>query len=167
MKVNRHKYKIALKGMSATRFWLRVSSEDESGCMHWVGATSSGYGVIKVRGVQLYAHRVAWLLERGCIPGDLRVCHRCDMPTCCNVSHMFLGTLLDNNRDRDRKGRGADFRGSNHPSVRITHHDVVSILRAHDMGETQRSIAKAYGLSYQHVSNIIKGIRWSHLEART
>jgi len=54
---------------------------------------------------QGYAHRLAWAEANGPIPEGMAVLHRCDVRTCVNVEHLFLGTLIDNNMDRDRKGR--------------------------------------------------------------
>jgi hypothetical protein len=34
------------------------------------------------------------------------VCHRCDNPPCVRPDHLFLGTVQENNEDRERKGRG-------------------------------------------------------------
>lgn len=35
----------------------------------------------------------------------LFVLHRCDNPKCIRVSHLFLGTIADNNHDAKAKGR--------------------------------------------------------------
>lgn len=51
------------------------------------------------------AHRVEWTLKHGPIPTGLFVLHHCDNPPCCNDRHLFLGTQLDNGRDKARKGR--------------------------------------------------------------
>lgn len=93
----------------------RFSSKvDRSGgpaaCWPWKGAwrTEKGYGRIlkdRRKGRALRAHRVAWELAHGPIPLGLCVCHACDNPPCCNPAHLFLGTMLDNNRDRDAKDR--------------------------------------------------------------
>jgi HNH endonuclease len=58
------------------------------------------------------AHRVAWELANGPIPGRLFVLRRCDNRLCVNPEHLFLGTQSDNMRDMAAKGRrecnGAD-----------------------------------------------------------
>ncbi len=60
------------------------------------------------------AHRIAYRLYNGNIPKiqkkgcqivSLFVCHKCDVPSCCNPDHLFLGTCKDNNGDRAKKGR--------------------------------------------------------------
>lgn len=80
-----------------TSFWSFVAKGDEGSCWEWVGSPSARYPQFFVGGKYIYAHRVD--------PGDLLVCHVCDNPRCCNPSHLFLGTVKDNNEDKIRKGR--------------------------------------------------------------
>ena len=89
------------------RFWAQVCPEPMSGCWLWSGAPlqNTGYGRIRVGQISKRAHRVSYELNIGVIPQGLSVLHRCDVPSCVNPRHLFLGTLLDNNRDRDAKGR--------------------------------------------------------------
>ena len=77
------------------------------GCVVWIGAMSSrGYGSLKFKGSSMRAHRFAWETFRGPIPDGLCVCHHCDVTSCVNPDHLFLGTQLENAQDRERKGRG-------------------------------------------------------------
>jgi hypothetical protein len=97
----------------AMRFWPRVAFGD--GCWEWQGSrVSNGYGHINGIG-NGYAHRAAWELTYGPIPDGLQVLHRCDNPPCVRLDHLFIGTTLDNMRDRDAKGRGRG--GPNRPSL--------------------------------------------------
>lgn len=50
------------------------------------------------------AHRLSYAVFVG-EPGELAVCHRCDVPSCVNYEHLFLGTKGDNNKDASMKGR--------------------------------------------------------------
>lgn len=102
-------------------FWARVDVKESVECWLWTAGTlPSGYGKVYVyEGVRKYrtagAHRIAWELTNGDIPSGLQVLHRCDQPACCNPAHLWLGTPLDNMRDRDRKGRSRF--GPNRPSL--------------------------------------------------
>jgi HNH endonuclease len=88
------------------RFWAKVTMGKPHECWAW-GAyqTKDGYGSLKISGATRLAHRTAWELVYGSIPGGLQVLHNCDNPPCCNPLHLFLGNQLENNRDRDAKGR--------------------------------------------------------------
>ncbi len=80
--------------------------EPNSGCWLWTGSlTSGGYGCCWWDGKQTNAHRFSWLAYRGEIPSGQLVLHKCDMPSCVNPDHLFLGTAADNMRDMVAKGR--------------------------------------------------------------
>lgn len=88
------------------RFAEKVSPEPNTGCHLWMGAADPlGYGRFGRRNRVYLAHRVAWELRHGPIPAGMCLCRRCDNPACVNPGHLFLGTRIDNNRDRDQKGR--------------------------------------------------------------
>ena len=91
----------------ATRLSQKMQSVEATGCAEFTGYRNEhGYGVIRgENGKIVLAHRAAWTVRNGEVPDGLCVCHKCDNPSCCNVEHLFLGTRLENMRDRDRKGR--------------------------------------------------------------
>lgn len=87
----------------------------ETPCWIWMaGKSSAGYGSFCMDGHTLSTHRVAWTISNGQIPPNLCVCHRCDIKTCCNPTHLFLGTHADNQADKVSKNRQAtgDANGS-------------------------------------------------------
>jgi hypothetical protein len=85
----------------AERFWRHVQIGDPEGCWPWLAATNNrGYGVTSRggRGTRIYAHRLAWELERGPIPEGLTIDHLCRNRGCINVRHMEVVTLAENIR---------------------------------------------------------------------
>lgn len=94
-----------LSESDVARFWPKVNVGSDDECWEWTAATWGGYGQFGKSGRSYRSHRVAWVIDRGPIPPGLVVCHHCDNPPCCNPAHLFLGTIGDNNADRDAKGR--------------------------------------------------------------
>lgn len=78
-----------------------------SRCFVWKAAKDAkGYGVFSVSARQFKAHRVAYAIHHTGLCGDVCVLHKCDNPSCVNPEHLFVGSHLDNARDRQRKRRG-------------------------------------------------------------
>jgi hypothetical protein len=94
---------------AAVPWQARLLPEPNGGCWLWEGAIIRGYGRIRNPGAwntYSFVHRLAWEEANGPIPDGLHVLHRCDVTSCCNPDHLFLGTQLDNNSDMFAKGRG-------------------------------------------------------------
>ena len=87
---------------------------DDNDCWIWQHEkTEKGYGIMYIympghpkRGVRRKAHRISYEAFNGPIPEGLLVCHTCDVPSCVNPEHLFVGTPKDNMQDMMRKGRG-------------------------------------------------------------
>lgn len=80
--------------------------EPNSGCLLWLRCVgSNGYGNTGVNCGHQYAHRAAWAAAYGPIPAGLCVLHHCDVRSCINPRHLFLGTKSDNGIDMANKGR--------------------------------------------------------------
>jgi hypothetical protein len=78
--------------------------QNDNGCLEWQRHRNP-YGLIKVNGKMMGAHRLAWEIKNGEIPDGLFVLHKCDNPACCNTDHLFLGSQKDNMQDALKKGR--------------------------------------------------------------
>jgi hypothetical protein len=139
-----------------TRYGVR---KQDSGCWLWTRARNKGgYGQLMFEGVRNRgAHRVAYELANGPIPEGLLVCHRCDVKNCVNPAHLFLGSVTDNNRDREAKGRGDNRRAERCPTHKLTWADIRAI-RADT--RTQKQIARAFGIAAPHVSVILNNRVW-------
>ena len=96
------------------RFERKIERVPFCTCWFWVGALGArGYGA--TAGYEQLAHRASWRFHFGPIPKGMQVLHRCDIPSCVNPLHLFLGTQADNMRDKVSKGRQA--RGPTHAAA--------------------------------------------------
>lgn len=138
---------------------LIENSKPSGECILWTGSkTKDGYGVLGIgRNNQQRAHRVAWEVKHGPIPEGLQVCHKCDVPLCINIAHLFLGTAKENRADMIRKGRTRAPRGEAHPAAKLTAAQVRTIRKLRASGMKLTEIASRFGIVFQHVSNICSG----------
>lgn len=144
------------------RFEDKYIPEPNSGCWLWTAALfTSGYGVFRVRGKNIRAHRFAWVAQRGPIPDGMFVCHRCDIPSCVNPDHLFLGTHDDNVADKMAKGRHRCPIGAANSSTKLNYEKVTAI-RADT--RTYAVIAKEFGVCAGTVGEIKRREIWRHLE---
>jgi hypothetical protein len=139
----------------------------------------------------LKAHRVSWELHFGPIPDGLWVLHHCDNPPCVNPSHLFLGTVADNQRDMALKGRSAigvrngaytnpqrrtfgarngtrlhpeRYRGERNGRSKLTDDGVREIrLLAATTQTTHRQLGARFGVSATVIGHILQGKRWAHV----
>lgn len=119
--------------MAKDRFYSKTAWAEEphpilgTKCLLWkASCTTAGYGNYSLSSKTyfahrdktiFYAHRSAWVLERGEIHDGLHVLHHCDNPPCVNIDHLFLGTQKDNTLDMLSKGRyvSRPLHGEKHP----------------------------------------------------
>jgi hypothetical protein len=146
------------------RFWSKVDKRSPTECWPWLGCRcSKGYGRLGIRGLNLRAPRVAWMIafDRN-IPEGLIVLHRCDTPACVNPSHLAIGTIRDNALDAKLRGRlrSKGTRGEQHGRTKLTD-DIIRSIRS--SGERHSVIASRYGLNRSTVSKIKRGERWQHV----
>lgn len=147
------------------RFWSKVAKG--GGCWEWTRYREPdwGYGIFRaVPGESMQkAHRVSWEIAHGPIPEGMQVCHRCDNPPCVRPDHLFLGTHLDNMRDRNAKGRQSrdgSTPGENSTSAKLTDEQVKDIRDRYLAGGVlQQDLAAEYNISQTQISRIVRGVR--------
>lgn len=140
----------------------------ESGCIEWTGATSDGYGSICVRKKNgkkgtIGTHRLSYQAYFGDIPQGMCVCHKCDNRKCVNPEHLFLGTHLDNAKDREVKGRGNHQIGEK-CTAKLKEKQVVLIRKLYKHGILQKDIANRFGINPSTISYIITRKTWKHIK---
>jgi len=151
-------------------FWAKVNKTET--CWLWTAGQmgSSGYGTFSVRtptGTKsIRAHRYSYEMTNGPIPEGMHVLHRCDTPLCVRPEHLFLGTPLDNARDKVAKGRmrRGDFKGEANGHAKLTAEIVRAIRSRPAVRGSQAAMAREYGITPQTVQDIIKRRIWKHVQ---
>ena len=109
------------------------------------------------------AHRASYEAYYGEIPKGMLVCHKCDVPSCINPDHLFLGTAKDNMQDAARKGRMP--KGEDNGYSHLTEKQATEILNSRLAAKV---LSQKFNTSEANVRYIKNGDRWAHLQpART
>lgn len=135
-------------------------SSGPASCWNWTGTIRSqrtGYGVTWVGHRAVSAHRMAWYLANGPIPGhDVCVLHKCDNRKCVNPKHLFLGTKAENVWDMVSKGRQWRPLGEKNSQAKLTDAQAAEIASSK---ERNMDLASRYGVSRGLISMIKSGKR--------
>lgn len=88
-----------------------LQRDTTTGCLIFTGFLGRrGYGTFWLHPKPQLAHRVAWVMAGGLItPEKPYILHNCpggDNTSCCEPTHLWAGTYLENQRDKAAKGRG-------------------------------------------------------------
>jgi hypothetical protein len=175
------------------RFLSKFKQGEKDKCWLWEGyKDKDGYGNFQFNGSPRQAHRVSYELFVRPIPEGLCVCHSCDVPSCVNFNHLWLGTCKENQADCARKGRRS---GENNPMYGRTGENNPNLGKHHTkeakdkMSESQQGekgnnailteaqafeikhsslksieLAKIYGVHYGTIYAIKNGLTWKYLK---
>lgn len=148
------------------RFWAKVRKGEA--CWEWTGGkTYDGYGRICLVGDRvrrnLLAHRASWIIAHGPIPSGLQVCHRCDVRTCVNPEHLYLGTNWENAMDCIGKGRAKRARGERSGRAKLNADQVRAIRSGRKRGRALLDLAEEYGVNEKTIYDICRRKNWRHV----
>lgn len=142
-------------------FFKNVLLPNENGCMEWKNLKINTYGRIKYNNKSGLAHRFSYELFVGKIPENMCVLHKCDNRKCVAPDHLFLGTIADNDRDRDLKNR--QCRGEKQWGAKLTEKDVKEIKIKLKNGMSHSKIAKQYNVTKQAITRISTNKNWRYI----
>jgi hypothetical protein len=136
-------------------------SVNENGC--WIctshKAGKSGYPRTSFNGNKF----VSWVMYKkykGKIKKGLCVLHTCDNRLCINPSHLWLGTIRDNNIDMHDKGRANPSRGEKVWCSKLTERDIKKIRSSI---KTNIFLGKVFGVCSSGISRIKNKKIWKHV----
>ena len=151
---------------------------DTDDCINYPILNKDGYGciqqVLNGRKLHMLTHRIVYQLYYNIdLNKDNIICHKCDNPACINPKHLFLGTHLDNIKDKVAKNRQAkgknngryiDGRASDNKIKKIHTHgrkltweQVTEIKRLKSEGIKLIDISDITKISYQTIRDISCG----------
>lgn len=170
-------YGSQIRHPSRKELFMDMVAENENGCWIWQGSTNEhGYGVTSLCGKQERAHRAAWLLFKGEIPGGdgyhgTCVRHKCDVRSCCNPDHLELGSHQDNMDDMFERDRRPPPKGERNPASKLSANDVQLIRQFLERWPARpggkglgagscRFLARWFGVHVMTIVGINKGKTW-------
>lgn len=129
-----------------------------------------GYCKIKIGNKNQRLHRHIYAIHHNQTPGENLVCHKCDNPSCINPDHLFIGTVLDNNKDRDLKGRTSrvgnkgNCKGEKNNRAKLTEKDVLYIKKLLESGNSCKMVANLFNVNSSTIERIKNNKRWTYLK---
>ena len=114
------------------------------------------------KGYKRWVHRLVLEAFKGVAPAGLQSCHRDGDSANNYVRNLYWGTGVQNAADKRR--HGTHLQGSQVIGSKFTEADIRRIMELHKEGCSYTQIHTMIGASIAHISNIINGKVWKHLE---
>lgn len=144
------------------KFHSMVMPEPNTGCWLWNGKIhNGGYGIMFTNGTSYLTHRLSYTIHKGKIQKGLFVCHTCDVRSCVNPDHLFLGSNEDNVADMVRKNRQA--KGEHNSKTKLDEHTVRQVMCLYSIGMGSTIISKMFSMSQATIWQIMHGKIWNHI----
>jgi hypothetical protein len=151
------------------RFNAKWMPEPNSGCWLWTASCyPTGYGAFYIGKSEKHnkiipAHRASWIIHNGEIPDGLFVLHKCDVKSCVNPVHLFLGTKWDNTHDCINKGRFVNMGrpGEKNGRAKISEQEMLEI-RSSKL--PPKILAEKFGILPCAIWKIRTKMSWNHIK---
>jgi hypothetical protein len=130
---------------------------DENGC--WICTSHKPNCRGYPKGSFFISH-IMYEKYKGDIPEGMSVLHKCDVRMCINPEHLWLGTIVDNNMDRHKKGRDAIVAGELNGNAKLTEQDVIEIRNS---DKSIKELCIQFNVDGPAIYKIIKRINWKHI----
>jgi len=151
--------------MNRHQQFLEMIANPGTDCIIWPYALSNGYAEFADKGKVKRGHQVACEMANGPRPAGAQSAHNCGRAACINPRHLRWATCAENHADR--LIHGTSNRGSGNPMCVLSADDVRSIREAAATGKrgVLTRCAERFGISVQHVSDIVHRKKWAWLDA--
>lgn len=134
---------------------------DDNNCWIWQGSKHrQGYGNLNYKRIPSLAHRVSWMVHKGDIPEGVKVCHKCDITSCVNPDHLFLGTQKENVSDAIQKGKYSN-RLIGKRRNKLNHEQVQEIKKLHCDGINRKDLEIKFSVSKTCIAKILTNRSWN------
>jgi hypothetical protein len=146
------------------RFESQFIPEPNSGCWLWTEKLDrDGYGRFCCGdGKTVSAHRFSWQSNFGDLNPDMNVCHTCDVPCCVNPEHLFLGSHIENQADKFRKGRAA--RGEKIGISKFVGSQIIEMRELRKSGLTFNDLGIKFDCAPSTAHRICTNQGWKHIK---
>lgn len=120
-------------------------------CILWDGYINrKGYGTVYVGNRLVRVHKKEWEEAYGPVPEGMDVHHICEVKACRNLDHLELKTHSEHGKHHNQ-------------TAKFTEETAVYVMARLLTGESQRSVARAFGVTQAAVSYLWRGYSWRHL----
>lgn len=119
----------------------------------------TGYGRVQYAQKGSSAHRVACIYIHGNPSSDsMHAAHSCRNRSCVNAGHLRWATSKENMGDKAKDGTKGI--GQSHPYAKLTKQQVDEIKIRYYLGDSQRTLGRAYGVHRTNIHRIVSGDTW-------
>ena len=151
------------------REYIEARVRKVGGCWLWNRSiTQFGYGNLSLNKKNIKAHRLSWEVYHGEIPKGKLVCHKCDVRSCVNPEHLFIGTHKDNMDDCAKKGRNYLQKNPYKTNLRKLNadqiHEIKLLYKRESYSKSNAlELGNKFGVNKSTIIRIANGRHWKNL----